>query len=273
MKTLNPIANQLNDARIFQIMYLLIFLIYGTLNLKWDFNPLIIISIILSCILTQIIACYIYSKSFDAVKSALVTSLGLSILLKTDSIEVAILAGFIAISSKYILRINTKHIFNPANIGIIAAVYLTNNAWVSPGQWGSNIILLYFIGAAGTMMLFKVGRIDTGIVFLLTYGIIQLIYSCLFLQWPFDFFLHKMSNGALLLYSFFMITDPSTTPNNKKARIIWSVSIAVLSFYFAEIKYMNGAPIKALFIISLSTPVIDYLYKGQYFSWKHSLKF
>lgn len=254
-------------------MYLLIFLIFGVSNLNWDFNPQIIFAIISSCIITQIIACNIYSISYDAIKSALVTSLGLSILLKTYSIEIAILAGFIAISSKYILRIKNKHIFNPANIGIIATIYLTNNAWVSPGQWGSNIILFYFIGAAGTMMLFKVGRIDTGIVFLITYGLIQLIYSCVFLQWPIDFYLHKMCNGALLLYSFFMITDPSTTPNNKKARIIWSISIAILTFYFAEIKYMNGAPIKALFIISISTPLVDYLYKGQFFSWKHSLKF
>lgn len=246
---------------------------YGTSNLKWDFNPLIVFTIIFTCIITQLIACYIYSKPVDAIKSAIVTSLGISILLKTDSIQVALLAAFFAISSKYTLKINNKHIFNPANLGIISAIYLTNNAWVSPGQWGSNIILLYFIGAAGTMMLFKVGRIDTGIVYLFTYGLIQFIYSCVYLQWPVDFYLHKMCNGALLLYSFFMITDPSTTPNNKNARIIWSISIALLSFYLAEIKYMNGAPIKALFIISLFTPLVDLLYKGNSFSWKYSLKF
>jgi len=183
------------------------------------------------------------------------------------------LAGFIAIVSKYIIRIHGKHIFNPANIGLVLTIYLTKLAWVSPGQWGSNLIVLYFIFAAGSMLLLKVGRADTGIVFIFTYVLCQVFYSSIYLGMPLDYTIHKLSNGALLLYSFFMITDPSTTPNNQKARIIWSMSIAILAFYMAEFKYINGAPVKALFLVSMTTPFIDYLYKGFTFSWKHSLKF
>ncbi len=123
------------------------------------------------------------------------------------------------------------------------------------------------------MLLLKVGRADTGIVFFLTYAICQVGYSSIYLGWTLDYTIHKLSNGALLLYSFFMITDPSTTPNNQKARIIWSVAIALFAFYMAEFKYINGAPVKALFLISMLTPLIDHIWKGFTFSWKHSLKF
>jgi Na+-transporting NADH:ubiquinone oxidoreductase subunit NqrB len=45
------------------------------------------------------------------------------------------LAGSLAISSKFLLQVEKKHFFNPANFGIIAALILTPDAWVSPGQW------------------------------------------------------------------------------------------------------------------------------------------
>ncbi len=271
--TADLISKQLADARFYQIVYLSVFLIYGVNSLHWDFNPLIVGSIILTAMVTQIVSCMVLHKSFDALKSAAITSLGLSILLKTQYWQVAVLAGFIAIASKYIIRIKGKHIFNPANIGLVLTIYITKLAWVSPGQWGSNLIVLYFIVAAGSMLLLKVGRVDTGIVFLLTYVVCQFGYSVIYLGWPVDYAVHKLSNGALLLYSFFMITDPSTTPNHQRARVAWSVAIAVLAFYMAEFRYVNGAPVKALFLISMLTPIIDYLYKGVSFSWKHSLKF
>jgi len=269
----NGIARELADARFYQIVYLSVFLIYGVQSLHWDFNPLIVGSILTTALCRQIIACFVFHKPFDALKSAAISSLGLSILLKTQHWQVAVLAAFIAIASKYIIRINGKHVFNPANIGLVLTIYITKLAWVSPGQWGSSLIVLYFIFAAGSILLLKVGRMDTGLVFFFTYAFLQFCYSSVYLGWPIDYTIHKLSNGALLLYSFFMITDPSTTPNHKRVRVLWSISIALLAFYFAEFKYMNGAPVKALFLISMATPLLDYAFKGFTFSWKHSLKF
>ncbi|MES2618853.1 MAG: RnfABCDGE type electron transport complex subunit D [Bacteroidota bacterium] len=267
------LGRQLADARFYQIVYLSVFLIYGVQSLHWDFDVRNVAAIVFTALLTQLICCYLFNKPLDALKSAAITCLGLSILLKTQFWYIGALAGSMAILSKYLIRIKGKHIFNPANIGLVATIYMTKMAWVSPGQWGSNLIVLYFIFAAGSMLLLKVGRADTGLVFIFTYAFCQLIYSNLYLGWSLDYSIHKLSNGALLLYAFFMITDPSTTPNNKVARIIWSVSIALLAFYMAEFKYINGAPVKALFLVSLSTPIIDYLFKGINFSWKYSLKF
>jgi Na+-transporting NADH:ubiquinone oxidoreductase subunit NqrB len=261
------------DARYFQIAFLGVFLIYGVNSLHWEFKPLIILSIMGTALISQYVFCKLYDKPLDAIRSAIITAMGLSILMKTQYWYIAVLASFLAIASKYLLRIQGKHVFNPANFGLVATIFITKMAWVSPGQWGSNLVLLYFLAAAGSMLLLKVGRIDTGLVFLGTYAFCQVVYSNLYLGWPMDYTLHKLSNGALLLYSFFMITDPSTTPNNQKARIIWSISIALLAFYWAEFKYMNGTPIKALFIISLCTPIIDRLWKGSSFSWKYSLKY
>jgi len=273
MQLFKALSQVTEDARYFQIAFLGVFLVYGVNSLHWEFKPLIVFSVISTALISQYVFCKLYDKPLDALKSAAITSLGLSILMKTQYWYIAVLASFLAIASKYFLRINGKHIFNPANFGLVATIYMTKMAWVSPGQWGSNLVLLYFLAAAGTMLLLKVGRIDTGLVFLGTYALCQVLYSNIYLGWPADYTLHKLSNGALLLYSFFMITDPSTTPNNQKVRVVWSVAIALLAFYWAEFRYMNGTPIKALFLVSLCTPVADRLFKGSSFSWKYSLKF
>ncbi|MFK7968736.1 MAG: RnfABCDGE type electron transport complex subunit D [Bacteroidia bacterium] len=41
-----------------------------------------------------------------------------------------------------------------------------------------------------------------------------------------------MTNGSLLLFTFFMITDPMTTPNARKPRIVWAILIGIVSFFF-----------------------------------------
>lgn len=262
----------LADARHFQILFLSTFLCYGLLYLSWDFEPLRILAIIGSCLTTQF-AWAIYSgKPLNSLKSALITGLGLCMLLKTASVEVALLAGFIAISSKFILKYKGKHFFNPANIAIILTILLTKQAWITPGQWGSSEIILYFFSAAGLMVLLKCGRVDTSLAFLGTYLFLDLLYLMLYLGWPADFVYHKYTNGAVLLYAFFMITDPATTPNHKKARIIWSVLIAVLSFYMFQFKHIYGSPIWVLFFVSVLTPLFDKLFVAERFQWIKTTK-
>ena len=56
--------------------------------------------------------------------SAIVTCCGLSLLLRSDTLWVHPLAAALAMSSKFVLRVNGKHLYNPANLGVIAAITL-----------------------------------------------------------------------------------------------------------------------------------------------------
>ena len=79
------------------------------------------------------------------------------------------------------------------------------------------------LGVFGWFVLFRVGRLDTGLTFLATFAGLMFIRSYVYLGWPIDHFWHTLSSGTLLLFAFFMITDPVTTPNHPKARILWSI--------------------------------------------------
>ena len=257
------------DARHFQIIYLSLFLVYGIFALDWSSGLDRILVTFAACLGTQGFMVAIGKANAQSLKSALISALGLCLLLKTNTLYTAGIAGVVTILAKFIIRIDNKHVFNPVNFGIIATVMLTGDAWVSPGQWGSSFIALYFMGAAALLVLLKCGRIDTSLAFILSYFGLEFVRSVLWLGWPVDHFVHLMTNGTVLLFTFFMITDPMTTPNHYKARVIWAVLVGMLTFIFSHVFYVeSGAPIWALFIISPLTIAFDKLFKAQKYAWQ-----
>jgi Na+-transporting NADH:ubiquinone oxidoreductase subunit NqrB len=258
----------LKDARHFQILSLSLFLTYGILELGWNTQLSRIVTIFATCLLTQAFWIKWSGAPWHSLKSAMISSLGLCLLLKTNLLSTAIIAGVLTISSKFIIQFDRKHIFNPVNFGIIATLMLTGDAWVSPGQWGSSFTTLFFVGSAGLMVLLKCGRIDISLAFIGSFFGLEFMRSVLWLGWPIDYFGHMVTNGALLLFTFFMITDPMTTPNHPKARIAWAILVGIITFGLNHIFILNsGAPIWALFIISPLTLVFDKFFKSQKFAW------
>jgi Na+-translocating ferredoxin:NAD+ oxidoreductase RnfD subunit len=76
-----------------------------------------------------------------------------------------------------------------------------------------------------------------------------------------------MQNGSLLLFAFFMITDPKTTPNAPVARIIWSMLVGVITFVVTNWLYFHTAPIWVLFFIAPLTVLFDRFFKHKPFQW------
>lgn len=269
---IKALKGELGDARYLQISYLSCFLCYGIYQLGWEFNPLNFAATLGVAVATQLAGAKIFNKPYSSVKSALITTLGLCILLRSELAWVCALGAFIAIASKFIIRFDGKHIFNPANAGIMAVVLLTGQAWISPGQWGNNAALLFMVGAAGMMVVFKVGRFDLALPFLFTLAGLEFYRIVLYQGWPLDFFVHKMLNGSLMLFTFFMITDPVSTPNHRAGRIIFAVLVAVLAFYLGNYKFIQGAPVWALFFLSPLTIFFDKLFKSEKFQWINNSK-
>jgi len=267
------------DARYFQIIFQCIFLMYGVFSLGWNADWALYFTYLSVSLGTQLLAetilsrvkkynYHLSSKIKNGIPSAIISSLGLCLLLKTNDPAVAALAAFISIASKYIIRINGKHIFNPSALGIVAAVTLTGNAWISPGQWGSGAVILFAVLCLGFIITTKVQKLDTSVAFLGTFGGLIFIRQVMFLGWPIDYFVHSISTGSLLLFSFFMITDPKTTPNHATARIIWAMLVAAIAFYLATFKFINTAPIWVLVCSQPIVPLLDKFFKAHPFAWK-----
>lgn len=265
----SPLKWLMADGRHFQILYLGSFLLFGVFNLGWEVEALNFLLVVGSCLLVQLLFAWYHGLSLTTLKSAMISSLGLCILLKVNHPSTAVLAAAVAIGSKFLIQVEKKHVFNPVNIAIVLTTLFTQDAWVSPGQWGSDVALLFFVGAAGLMVLLKVGRLDISLWFIVTFFGLEMIRSLFYLGWPADHFMHFMTNGTVLLFTFFMITDPVTTPNHPMARILFSVAVGALAFVFTHVLYMqSGAPIWALFVVSPSTLFLDRLFAYKRFSWQ-----
>jgi Na+-transporting NADH:ubiquinone oxidoreductase subunit NqrB len=199
--------------------------------------------------------------------SALITALGLSLLLRTDDYSTMALASGAAILSKFFLRAQQKHWFNPANFGIIAALTFTQDAWVSPGQWGEDgWYALLFLGAGG-LVLKRVGRWDTTAAFLISYAGLEAIRNVA-LGWTWDVWWHRLMSGSLLLFALFMITDPRTIPDARLGRLIWAIAIAVVTFILRNQYFLPTAPFWALFALAPFSLLLDRLFPASRFSWE-----
>jgi hypothetical protein len=266
------------DPRYFQVIFQAIFLGYGILFLHWSADWQHYLISIAGCLLFQYAADSTRSKRFLTLHefdrwgfSILISAMSLCLLLKTNDPYVSMLAAFLTVASKYIFRFSKKHIFNPSAFGIIATILITKDAWLSPGQWGSNTVIFFFVVTLGTIVVTRVQKLDISLAFLLTF--IGLLYwrQVYVLGWPTDHFIHAVSTGSLLLFTFFMISDPRTAPNHPVARIIWAVLIAAISFYLAVFKWKHNTPVWVLVAAAPLVPLLDKIFRDKDFQWKNHL--
>lgn len=263
------------DARYFQIIFQSIFLSYGIFFLHWrNENWLYAIYFVTSLVAQCVCEYFLGRKNIpflqrltNGIPSVLISSFGLSLLLKTNYWQVAVFAAVVSIFSKYILRINGKHIFNPSALGILAAIMLTGNAWISPGQWGSSAVILFGVCCLGFIVTTRVQKLDISLAFLGTFTGLIFLRQIIYLGWPIDHFVQSISTGSLLLFSFFMITDPKTIPNHIVVRVLWGAAIAFVAFYFTAFKFINGAPIFVLVLAQPLVPLLNRFFKARQFEW------
>ncbi len=271
----------LQDSRDYQILFLSLFLVLGIGTRDWTLRPDLIVVTIATCLVTQWLAT---SIKFDFLKrqkinadlatpvkspsfrSAIITALGISLLLRSDRYMTMILASSLAILSKFLFQVNHKHFFNPANFGIILAIALTNHAWVSPGQWGDDWWYALLFAGTGGLVLKRVGRWDTTAAFLGSYALLEAIRN-IWLGWTWDVLTHRLMSGSLLLFALFMITDPRSIPNARISRLIWAVLIAVLAFILRNQFFLPTAIFWALFALSPLTILLDYIWSAPRFFW------
>ncbi|MBW4495469.1 MAG: RnfABCDGE type electron transport complex subunit D [Oscillatoria princeps RMCB-10] len=281
----------LQDARDFQILFLSLFLILGIGTRDWTLRPDLMLVVMATSLGTQWLAASFWPiftqklrnllakqqscphetelanpLAWHSLKSAGITALGLCLLLRCDHYTTMAIAGSLAILSKFVFQTRSKHFFNPANFGIIAALTLTPDAWVSPGQWGDDWwYALLFAGTGGTILK-RVGRWDTTAAFLGCYAILEAIRN-FWLGWTWDVFAHRLMSGSLLLFALFMITDPRSIPNARTSRLIWAGCVAVLTFILRNQFFVPTAVFWALFALSPLTVLLDFIWSSPRFSW------
>ena len=199
-------------------------------------------------------------------RSALISGLSLCLLLRTDHPAWAVVGAALAVGSKFVLRVGGKHVFNPTNGALVAMLLLTPQVWISPGQWGTGPIFVFAIACAGLAVVHRSARSDVTVAFIAAYAFLITARSS-GLGEPLTIPLHRLESGAFLLFSFFMISDPKTTPDSRAGRLAFALAVALGAYYVQFRLFRPNGFLWALAVLSPCVPLLDRLRPGARYHW------
>ena len=257
------------DPRLYQIGTLASLLVYGMARLDFEITTARAVLLLATALGTQAVCDYLDKRTVN-VKSALISGLSLCLLLRTNSAALAVLAAIVTIAGKFLIRIRGKHLFNPTNGGLVAMLLLTDQVWVSPGQWGSMAFFAFLIACAGGLVVNRASRSDVTCAFIACYCAL-LFGRSMYLGEPMSIPLHRLQSGALLLFTFFMISDPKTTPDSRAGRVLFAALVAYGAWYVQFRLFRTNGLLWSLAACSLAVPLIDRLLPGPRYAWETTL--
>jgi enediyne biosynthesis protein E5 len=255
-----------SDARHYQIAALTALLAFNMAWLDLGAKPLPSALAIAAALGTQTLCTYVWRLPRLDLRSPLITGLSLALLLRADEPWVHAAAGVIAIAAKFVFRVDGKHVWNPAGFAIVVLLFGTDHAWISPGQWGASVALATLVVFLAILVLQAARRADIALFFLGAHAAL-LLARALWLGDPLAIPLHQLESGALLIFAFFMISDPKTAPDARIARLLFAVAVALFAHYLAFFMQMRPALYLALIALSPVNPVLDRLFPAERFQW------
>jgi len=257
------------DPRVYQIGTLASLLVYGVGWLDFDISAPRVALLLVTALATQWTCDRVFGVTTPfhlSARSALISGLSLCLLLRTNRADLALFAAVVTIASKSLIRIGGKHVFNPTNGGIVAMLLLTNQVWVSPGQWGAAALFAFLMACAGSLVVNRAARSDVTYAFVVFYCAL-LFGRSIYLGEPMTIPLHRLESGALLLFTFFMISDPKTTPDSRIGRVLFAALVAFGAWYVQFRLFRTNGLLWSLAACSAIVPLIDRLLPGSRYAW------
>lgn len=179
-----------------------------------------------------------FLKVIDFLLSAHMTSITLSFLLYfNQQLWIMVLAVTLAIGSKYVLRVPSptgrlQHFMNPSNFAI--AVILLCYQWTGVLPWGFTVDLsgwadwvlpLVIVMLGMRLNLMFTGRLPTIAAWLATFILLAFCRAS-FKGTGVATELVVLTGIPMVLFTFYMITDPQTSPSRLRSQIMYGSGIA-----------------------------------------------
>ena len=182
------------------------------------------------------------------------------------------LVAALSIGTKFLIRIDGQHVFNPSNVGLVVAFLVLGSDIVEPldfwwaplGFW--MVVAYALIIGGGVLITRKLHLFEMAvafwIVFALGLGVLALSGHCMTASWSPTpvcdgrFWTVLVTSPEVLIFLFFMITDPKTVPAGRGARVVFAGSLALLAtFLIAPQTVEFGAKVALLGSLVLWTPL------------------
>jgi enediyne biosynthesis protein E5 len=188
--------------------------------------------------------------------SAYITGISVGILTRSPFYWPYALISLISIASKYVLRLDGRHLWNPSNLGVSAALFLAP-ATVSllSIQWGNTLWPMVVIWILGAAIVWRVGRLHISATYVASFLAFSALRSAV-TGTPWLATVAPITGPMYQLFIFFMVTDPKTTVRTTKGQcvVVFIVALVEAILRLAEVVY---APFYALFLVGPASLLVE----------------
>jgi hypothetical protein len=247
---------RLRDPRLHLAAVIVSLQVLGQVAFDFDLSIAQILVALGTCAVLEVGIAFARQRMIIWPASAMLTGNGVAFVLRVPGTEHGdwwsmkgwwIFAGTAAVGllSKYIVRFRGRHIFNPSNIGLVLCFLLLGPEHAEPLDfwWGPMsawlALALAIIVAGGFLILGRLRLVGIAVGFWLAFaaGMALLAASdhAMNARWHlgpvegWTFWRILVFSPEVLVFLFFMITDPKTIPGGRTARRVYGVTIGLVA--------------------------------------------
>ena len=244
------------DRRYLAPMLITLVLLAGQLSFgfleSWSRTALAI----LTAIVFEMVLGRVFLGLWPHLASAYVTGISVGILVRSPEYWPYALCSAISIASKYLIRVDGRHIFNPSNLGIVAMLLLASDTVASLSvQWGNNLLPLLVVWFFGAAIIASVGRFHITFTYVVSFIVFSFVRAGI-TGHPWLSEVAPLTGPMYQLFIFFMITDPKTTVHSTRGQVLVAFLVAAVEAILRLMEVVN-APFYALFLVGPSAVLIE----------------
>lgn len=220
--------------------------------------------------------------------SAMLTGNGVALLLRVPGTEHGdwwslegwqffVAASGIALLSKYAIRVEGRPLFNPSNFGLVVVFLVFGSQRADPQDlwWGpmspAMVVTIAVIAVGGLTLAWRIRLFSVAITFWAAFaaGIAVLAAGghAILARWhlgpvsDWDYWWVFVASPEIMIFVFFMITDPGTAPRPRVARPVYAAAVAVLAAVLAGFQRTEFATkvslLVALTLVCAARPLLE----------------
>ncbi|MEY3259065.1 MAG: hypothetical protein RI954_1091 [Actinomycetota bacterium] len=247
---------KIRDSRLHVAMVVITLHTLGQVGLGFHVSVPQILSAILTTALLQVGITFYQTRAFVWPASAMLTGSGIALILRVPSTPVgdhwtfhkwwmfSAIAAF-SLLTKFVVRKGGSHVFNPSNVGLVIAFIVLGSSqvepldfWWAPLSNPSMVIAYAVILIGGSLVTRRLGLLATVISFWLVLSAGTAVNAaagqCFTARWAFApvcgsaLWTTIVTSPEILIFTYFMITDPRTTPKGRVGRTLFGALVGIV---------------------------------------------
>jgi Na+-translocating ferredoxin:NAD+ oxidoreductase RnfD subunit len=214
-------------------------------------------------LVTELVIGRLFWGQWPNLASAYVSGISVGILVRSPAFWPYALCSLLSITSKYVLRVKGRHLWNPSNFGLCVLLWLAPDVVASLSvQWGNDLLPMVVVWMLGSLIIWQVKRFHICATYVVSFMLLAYVRSGL-TGHPFLAEVAPITGPMYQLFIFFMITDPKTTVQTTWGQcvVVGLVALVEMLLRLYESVY---APLYALFLVGPAANLFEI--------WWHSRK-